>query len=83
MTKSIFSRAANRADKVIASIADRLNGNHSRRVALHRRASAIADDIRRQKLEEKRARANSLLGSSPSGHRAMLHWRAEFHRNAV
>ncbi|HDN9784861.1 TPA: hypothetical protein P2N00_000499 [Aeromonas salmonicida] len=83
MTQNIFSRAANRADKVIASIADRLSGNHSRRVALHRRASAIADDIRRQKLAEKRVIANQRLGRIPQGHRLMLNLTAQNHRNAV
>ena len=33
MTKSIFSRAAHRADQVITSIADRFNGNAGRRRA--------------------------------------------------
>ncbi|MCW0507222.1 hypothetical protein [Aeromonas piscicola] len=37
MTKSIFSRAAHRADQIIASIADRFNGNTSRRRALKQR----------------------------------------------
>lgn len=83
MTKRIFSRAAQRADQIIATIADHLSGNKARRAALHRKARSIANDIRQRKLEEKREIANQILGSIPSGHRAMLKWRAELHHNAV
>lgn len=37
MTKSIFSRAAHRADQIITSIADRFNGNAGRRRAIRLR----------------------------------------------
>lgn len=83
MTKSIFSRAAHRADQMIATLADHLSGNRARRAALHRRVSSIADDIRRQKLAEKRVIANQRLGRIPQGHRLMLNLTAQNHRNAV
>lgn len=83
MTKRIFSRAAKRADQIVATLADHFSGNRARRASLHRRVSAIADDIRRQKLAEKRAIANQRLGRIPSGHRLMLNLQAENHRNAV
>ncbi|MBQ4672910.1 hypothetical protein [Aeromonas dhakensis] len=83
MTKRIFSRAAKRADQIIAAIADHLSGNRARRAALHRRVSAIADDIRRQKLAEKRVIANQRLGRIPQGYRLMPNLTAQNHHNAV
>ncbi|MFL9590464.1 hypothetical protein ACKC5O_00595 [Aeromonas schubertii] len=68
---------------MIAHISDRLNGNQARRAALHRRARDIADDIRRRKIEEKRARANEMLGRTRQGHRLMIQLNADYHRNAV
>lgn len=83
MTKSIFSRAAHHADQVIATIADHVSGNKARRARLHRRVSEIADDIRRQKLAEKRAIANERLGRIPKGHRAMLIARMQYHIDSI
>ncbi|MGY3922023.1 hypothetical protein LA366_02500 [Aeromonas jandaei] len=83
MTKSILSRAAKSADQIIATIADHVSGNKARRARLHRRVSEIADDIRRQKLAEKRAIANKHLGRIPQGHRLMLILTAQNHSNAV
>ncbi|MFB2865724.1 hypothetical protein [Aeromonas sp. MdU4] len=83
MTKSIFSRAVHCTDQILATIADHVSGNRARRAALHRRVSAIADDIRRQKLADKRAIANQRLGRIPQGHRLMLILTAQNHRDAV
>ncbi|MFB0596873.1 hypothetical protein ACETWI_01830 [Aeromonas hydrophila] len=83
MTKHIFSRAAQSADQIITTIADHISGNKARRARLHRRVIEIADDIRRQKLAEKRAIANLRLGRIPQGHRLMLNLTAQNHRNAV
>ncbi|ELM3616171.1 hypothetical protein RYR54_001809 [Aeromonas sobria] len=83
MTKSILPRAAKFADQLVATISDQLNGNRARRAALHRRISIIADDIRRQKLAEKRVIANQRLGRIPQGHRLMLNLTAQNHRHAV
>jgi hypothetical protein len=83
MTKSIFSRAAKSADQIIATIADHVSGNKARRARLHRRVSEIADDIRRQKLAEKRAIANERLGRIPQGHRMMLNARMRYRIESV
>ncbi|SIR37704.1 hypothetical protein SAMN05880558_112136 [Aeromonas sp. RU39B] len=83
MTLRFINRAANQLDKLIAAIHDWVSGNKARRVALHRRVSAIADDIRRQKMDEKRAIANRRLGRIPQGHRLMLTLRALHYRSAV
>ncbi|MGY3876312.1 hypothetical protein ACW5WK_02515 [Aeromonas enteropelogenes] len=83
MTQNIFSRAAQRADQIIATIADHVSGNKARRARLHRRVSEIADDIRRQKLAEKRAIANERLGRIPKGHRAMLNARTQYHLESI
>lgn len=83
MTKSIFSRAAHRADQIIATIADHVSGNKARRARLHRRVSEIADDIRRQKLAEKRAIANERLGRIPQGYRVMLNARMQYHLDSI
>ena len=83
MTRRLFSRAAKRADQIIAAIADHVSGNKARRARLHRRVREIADDIRRQKLAEKRAIANQRLGRVPQGHRLMLNLAAQNYRNAI
>lgn len=83
MTLRLINRAANQLDKLIAAIHDTVSGNKARRVALHRWAGRIADEIRAQRIEEKRARANALLGRVPSKHRLMLELRADYHKHAA
>lgn len=80
MTKSIFSRAAHRADKVITSIADRFNGNAGRRRALKQRLHLAMLAAEQHHIVA--ARAAQKRTGIPK-HCALLHWRAEFHRNAV
>lgn len=80
MTKSIFSRAAHRADKVITSIADRFNGNAGRRRALKQRLHLAMLAAEQHQIVAARA-AQKRTGITK--HCALLHWRAEFHRNAV
>ena len=80
MTQSIFYRAAHRADPVITSIADRFNGNAGRRRALkqHLHLAMLASEQHHIVA----ARAAQKRTGIPK-HCALLHWRAEFHRNAV
>lgn len=80
MTKSIFSRAAHRADQVITSIADRFNGNAGRRRALKQRLHLAMLAAEQHHIVA--ARAAQKRTCIPK-HCALLHWRAEFHRNAV
>ncbi|WCH25951.1 hypothetical protein [Aeromonas salmonicida] len=80
MTKSIFSRAAHRADQVITSIADRFNGNDGRRRALKQRLHLAMLAAEQHHIVA--ARAAQKRTGIPK-HCALLHWRAEFHRNAV
>ncbi|KFN19242.1 hypothetical protein [Aeromonas bestiarum] len=80
MTKSIFSRAAHSADQVITSIADRFNGNASRRRALKQRLHLAMLAAEQHHIIA--ARAAQKRTGIPK-HCALLHWRAEFHRNAV
>lgn len=81
MTQNIFSRAANQADKVIASIADRLNGNAARRRAIKQRLHVAMMQTEQHHIVA--ARAAQLRTTGFTKHSALLHWRAEFHRNAV
>ena len=81
MTQNIFSRAANRADKVIASIADRLNGNAARRRTIKQRLAVAMMATERHHIVAARAAQKRTAGITKYG--ALLHWRAEFHRNAV
>ena len=81
MTKRIFSRAAKRADQIVAAIADRLNGNAARRRAIKLRLHlAMMATVRHQIVA---ARAAQLRNTGFTRHSALLHWRAELHRNAV
>ncbi|HAT06732.1 MAG TPA: hypothetical protein DCS77_13690 [Aeromonas salmonicida] len=80
MTKSIFSRAAHRADQVITSIADRFNGNAGRRRALKQRLHLAMLAAEQHHIVAARAALNR---TGIPKHCALLHWRAEFHRNAV
>lgn len=81
MTNNIFSRAANRADSVIASIADRLNGNAARRRAIKQRLHLAMLATEQHQIVA--ARAAQLRTTGFTKHGALLHWRAEFHRHSV
>ena len=81
MMKVTISRAANRADKVITSIADRLNGNAARRRAIKQRLHVAMMQAEQHHIVA--ARAAQLRTTGFTKHSALLHWRAEFHRNAV
>lgn len=81
MTQNIFSRAANRADEVIASIADQLNGNAARRRAIKQRLHVAMMQTEQHHIVAARAAKLRTTGFTKCS--ALLHWRAEFHRNAV
>ncbi|MGY3959503.1 hypothetical protein [Aeromonas popoffii] len=81
MTKSIFSRAAKRADQIIASIADRLNGNAARRRAIKQRLHVAMLATEQHHIVA--ARAALLRTTGFTKHSALLHWRADFHRHSV
>ena len=81
MTKRIFSRAAKRADQIVAAIADRLNGNAARRRAIKQRLHLAMMATDRHQIVAARAAQKRTAGITKYG--ALLHWRAEFHRNAV
>lgn len=81
MTKRIFSRAAKRADQMLVTIADRLNGNAARRRALKQRLFVAMLAAEQHHIVA--ARAAQLRSSGFTKHSALLHWRTEFHRNAV
>ena len=81
MTKRIFSRAAKRADQIVAAIADRLNGNAARRRAIKQRLHLAMMATEQHHIVAARAAQKRTAGITKHG--ALLHWRAEFHRNAV
>ncbi|AKA17269.1 hypothetical protein [Aeromonas hydrophila] len=81
MTKHIFSRAAKRADQVVAAITDRLNGNAARRRAIKQRLHLAMMAAEQHHIVAARAAQKRTAGITKHG--ALLHWRAEFHRNAV
>ncbi|EPC3543539.1 hypothetical protein ACRZCT_003163 [Aeromonas hydrophila] len=81
MTKHIFSRAAKRADRLLISIADKLNGNAARRRALKQRLYVAMLAAEQHHIVA--ARAAQLRTTGFTRHSALLHWRAEFHRHAV
>ncbi|MCE9955620.1 hypothetical protein [Aeromonas rivipollensis] len=81
MTQNIFSRAANRADKVIASIADRLNGNAARRRTIKQRLAVAMMATERHQIVAARAAQKRTAGITK--HSALLHWRIQFHRKAI
>ena len=84
MTKRIFSRAAKRADQIVAAIADRLNGNAARRRTIKQRlAVAMMATERHQIVAARAAQSAKVRTLTAMKCRALLHWRAEFHRNAV
>ncbi|MFM5175228.1 hypothetical protein ACEUAO_07295 [Aeromonas caviae] len=84
MTKRIFSRAAKRADQIVTAIADRLNGNAARRRAIKQRlAVAMMATERHQIVAARAAQSAKVRTLTAMKCRALLHWRAEFHRNAI
>ena len=81
MMKVTISRAAKRADQIVAAIADRLNGNAARRRAIKQRLHLAMLATERHQIVA--ARAAQVRTTGITKHGALLHWRAEFHRNAV
>ena len=81
MTRRPFSRAAKRADQIVAAIADRLNGNAARRRAIKQRLHLAMMATERHQIVA--ARAAQLRNTGFTRHSALLHWRMQFHRSAV
>ena len=81
MMKVTISRAAKRADQIVAAIADRLNGNAARRRTIKQRLHLAMMATERHQIVAARAAQKRTAGITKYG--ALLHWRAEFHRNAV
>ncbi|WP_324056953.1 hypothetical protein [Aeromonas caviae] len=81
MTQRIFSRAAKRADQIVTAIADRLNGNTARRRAIKQRLHLAMMATEQHHIVAARAAQKRTAGITK--HSTLLHWRAEFHRNAV
>lgn len=81
MTKRIFSRAAKRADQIVTAIADRLNGNTARRRAIKQRLHLAMLATEQHHIVAARAAQKRTAGITK--HSSLLHWRAEFHRNAI
>lgn len=81
MTKSIFSRAAHHADQILFAIADKFNGNAARRRAIKQRLTVAMMQTERHRIVAARAAQRRTTGFTKHG--AILHWRAEFHRNAI
>ena len=81
MTRRLFSRAAKRADQIVAAIADRLNGNAARRRTIKQRLTVAMMATERHQIVAARAAQKRTAGITK--HCALLHWRAEFHRNAI
>ncbi|MGY3886931.1 hypothetical protein [Aeromonas aquatica] len=81
MAESIFSRAAQRADHILMSIADKLNGNTARRRAIKQKVVIAMLAAEQHHIVAARAAQRRTTGFTK--HSALLHWRAEFHRNAV
>ena len=84
MTRRLFSRAAKRADQIVAAIADRLNGNAARRRAIKQRLHlAMMATEQHQLVAARAAQSAKVRTLTAMKCRALLHWRAEFHRNAI
>ena len=81
MMKVTISRAAKRADQIVAAIADRLNGNAARRRTIKQRLTVAMMATERHHIVAARAAQKRTTGFTK--HSALLHWRAEFHRNAI
>ena len=84
MTRRLFSRAAKSADQIVAAIADRLNGNAARRRAIKQRLHLAMMATERHHIVAARAAQPAKVRTMTAMKcRALLHWRTEFHRNAV
>ena len=81
MMKVTISRAAKRADQIVAAIADRLNGNAARRRAIKQRLHLAMMATERHQIVAARAAQKRTNGFTK--HSALLHWRMQFHRSAV
>ena len=81
MTIRLFSRAAKRADQIVAAIADRLNGNATRRRTIKQRLAVAMMATERHHIVAARAAQKRTTGITK--HCALLHWRIQFHRKAI
>lgn len=81
MTRRLFSRAAKSADQILFAIADKFNGNAARRRTIKQRLTVAMMQTERHRIVAARAAQRRTTGLTK--HSALLHWRAEFHRNAV
>ena len=81
MTKSILSRAAKRADQFIATIADQLNGNATRRRAIKLRLYLAMLAAEQHHIVAARAAQKRTTGFTKNS--ALLHWRIDYLRHAV
>ena len=81
MMKVTISRAAKRADQIVAAIADRLNGNAARRRTIKQRLAVAMMATERHQIVAARAAQKRTAGITK--HSALLHWRIQFHRSAV
>ena len=84
MTRRLFSRAAKSADQIVAAIADRLNGNATRRRTIKQRLTvAMMATDRHQLVAARAAQSAKVRTLTAMKCRALLHWRMQFHRSAV
>ena len=84
MTRRLFSRAAKSADQIVAAIADRLNGNAARRRTIKQRLTVAMMATERHHIVAARAAQSAKVRTLTAMKcRALLHWRAEFHRSAI
>ncbi|MFM5790082.1 hypothetical protein ACET6V_04475 [Aeromonas caviae] len=82
--KVTISRAAKSADQIVAAIADRLNGNATRRRAIKQRLHlAMMATERHQLVAARTAQSAKVRTLTAMKCRALLHWRMQFHRSAV
>lgn len=68
-------------NKMIIKLADMLNGNAKRRRTIKQRLVIAMMQTERHTIVAARAAQLRTIGFTK--HSALLHWRAEFHRNAV
>lgn len=81
MTMRIFSRAAKRADQLITLIADRLNGNATRRQAIKQRLYLAMLAAEQHHIVA--ARAAQQRRANATRHCSLFHWRIDYLRHAV
>ena len=81
MMKVTISRAAKRADQIVAAIADRLNGNAARRRTIKQRLAVAMMATERHQIVAARAAQKRTAGITK--HSALLPWRIQFHRKAI